>query len=73
MVCDNLKAAADFPQGNLASGCSHPNEVYLDCVSTWIQSRLDNLGWRHIKCPQCDEPLKAAEVNKYADQETFTK
>lgn len=43
----------------------------LECLEKSIRSDLNGKLWTEIRCPECREFLDYADIQRYADEETF--
>ncbi|RFN51532.1 ring finger domain-containing protein [Fusarium flagelliforme] len=45
----------------------------LDCIQLSIESDLSSKLWTEIRCPECTELLEYADIQRYANEQTFSK
>ncbi|KAK3329695.1 hypothetical protein B0H66DRAFT_442615, partial [Apodospora peruviana] len=71
-VCIEDKKMGEMPI-KVTSGCQHPSTTCKGCVQQWLQSGLESGTWDKLKCPECSEVLKHADVKRYASNDTFAR
>jgi hypothetical protein len=73
VICTDEKALGFFPQQTPTSTCKHDPNTCLDCLQKYIQTQVSDgmINEQSIKCPECSNPLDLAEIQKYADPDTF--
>ncbi|XEV06283.1 hypothetical protein FSHL1_011570 [Fusarium sambucinum] len=72
-VCADTKHVDAFPRFSIAATCTHPPSTCLDCIQLSIESDLNSKLWTEIRCPECRELLEYADIQRYANKQTFTK
>ncbi|CRK21366.1 hypothetical protein BN1723_012357 [Verticillium longisporum] len=72
-ICAEPKALARFPIFSVTSACLHPPEACLDCLGVAIRTELNTKHWKDIRCPECHELLEYVDVQRYADDGTFSR
>jgi hypothetical protein len=72
-VCADTKHVDAFPRFSIAATCTHPPSTCLDCIQLSIESDLSSKLWTEIRCPECRELLEYADIQRYANKQTFTK
>ena len=70
IICTDTKPIAAFPRLAVTATCTHSPTTCLECVATSISSDLRTKLWNDIRCPECREPLRYDDVQRYADPET---
>lgn len=73
VVCADTKHVDAFPRFSITATCAHPPSTCLDCIQLSIESDLSSKLWTEIRCPECREPLEYADIQRYANKQTFTK
>ncbi|KAM0343649.1 hypothetical protein ACHAPU_008401 [Fusarium lateritium] len=73
VVCVDTKHVDAFPRFSVTATCAHSPSTCLDCVQLSIESDLSTKLWTEIRCPECRELLEYADIQRYANQQTFTK
>ncbi|KAF4955119.1 hypothetical protein FSARC_11945 [Fusarium sarcochroum] len=73
VVCADTKDADAFPRFSVTATCTHPPNTCLDCVQLSIESDLSSKLWTEIRCPECRELLEYADIQRYANKQTFTR
>ncbi|KAF5663420.1 heat shock 70 kDa 12A [Fusarium heterosporum] len=73
IVCADTKHVDAFPRFSVTATCAHPPSTCLDCIQLSIESDLSSKLWTEIRCPECRELLEYADIQRYANQQTFTK
>ncbi|KAH6966264.1 hypothetical protein EDB82DRAFT_515332 [Fusarium venenatum] len=73
VVCADTKHVDAFPRFSIAATCTHPPSTCLDCIQLSIESDLNSKLWTEIRCPECRELLEYADIQRYANKQTFTK
>ncbi|KAM0561716.1 hypothetical protein ACHAPJ_002885 [Fusarium lateritium] len=73
IVCADTKDADAFPRFSVTATCTHPPSTCLDCVQLSIESDLNSKLWTEIRCPECRELLEYADIQRYANKQTFTR
>ncbi|SPO03343.1 uncharacterized protein DNG_06025 [Cephalotrichum gorgonifer] len=73
IICADTKPPLDFPQTSVTATCNHPPEACLECMRMSIKTDLDTKIWTEIQCPECPATLEYADVQQYADEETFSR
>lgn len=73
LVCTETKGANAFPRFSITSSCTHPPSTCLDCIQLSIESDLSSKLWTEIRCPECRELLEYADIQRYANNQTFTR
>ena len=71
VVCSETKDSQEFPQLPVSVSCSHETRTCSSCVSAAIRSDLESKLWTEICCPECEERLEYADVQRHGDEETF--
>jgi hypothetical protein len=73
VICTDEKALGLFPLQTPTSTCNHDPNTCLDCLQKYIQTQAGDgmINEQSIKCPECSNPLDLAEIQKYADPDTF--
>ncbi|KAK3941518.1 hypothetical protein QBC46DRAFT_258409 [Diplogelasinospora grovesii] len=70
-VCIDDKKISELPV-KITEACKHQATICKDCLKQWLQSSLESGGgWDRLKCPDCPELLKYADVKRYASRQTF--
>ena len=72
-ICAETKSANEFPQGSVTATCSHPSTSCLDCIQTTIRIDMATKVWTDVRCPECPIALSYLEIQRYADEETFSR
>lgn len=75
-VCMDEKHPGLFPEGAPTQACEHASDTCLECLNQHIMSAMSEIPVLHddsIQCPECDKPLSKANIQAYADPETFAK
>ncbi|KAK9769923.1 putative ibr domain-containing protein [Seiridium cardinale] len=72
-VCAETKPTRAFPILSVSSQCAHPPRTCLDCVATSIKTDFATRRWNQIHCPDCRALMGYEDVERYADEETFSK
>ena len=73
VICAETKPPHEFPSSTITSSCDHPTASCLDCIKTSIKVDLDSKIWTEIRCLECDVALDYLDIQKYADDETFSR
>ena len=73
VVCADTKILDAFPRLSITSTCTHPPNTCLDCIQLSIESDLSSKLWTEIRCPECTELLEYADIQRYANEQTFSK
>lgn len=73
VVCADTKDAGGFPRFSITATCTHVSNTCLDCIQLSIESDLSSKLWTEIRCPECRELLEYADIQRYANQQTFAK
>ncbi|KAJ4255588.1 hypothetical protein NW762_009585 [Fusarium torreyae] len=73
IVCADTKDADAFPRFSVTATCTHPPSTCLDCVQLSIESDLNGKLWTELRCPECRELLEYADIQRYANKQTFTR
>ncbi|KAI8671014.1 RING-type domain-containing protein [Fusarium keratoplasticum] len=73
LVCTETKGANAFPRFSITSSCTHPPSTCLDCIQLSIESDLSSKLWTEIRCPECRELLEYVDIQRYANNQTFTR
>ncbi|TVY82727.1 E3 ubiquitin-protein ligase [Lachnellula suecica] len=73
-----VACAEDFSTEVVRSGattqeCTHLPNICQNCVSTWIQSKLDSNSWNTIQCPECSVLMAYQDIKRVADLATFSR
>ena len=71
LVCADTKPVDEFPRFSITASCTHSPNTCLDCVQLSIESDLSSKLWTDIRCPECRELLEYADIQRYANQQTF--
>ncbi|KAM7208084.1 hypothetical protein V8F20_001630 [Naviculisporaceae sp. PSN 640] len=72
MICLDRKKVSELPV-QITSGCKHEPTTCKPCLEQWLQSSMESTTWDRLKCPECPELLKHADVQRYASISTFTR
>jgi len=72
IVCSDDKKLTDLPV-RTTEGCDHKPTVCKECMSQWIHSSLETSAWDRLKCPECPQFLKFADVKRYASTDDFAR
>jgi hypothetical protein len=73
IVCAEVKGPDQFPNTSITTTCKHAPTTCLECVQTAIRIDLSNKLWTEINCPECGEHLEYVDIQKYADERTFSR
>ncbi|KAM5351868.1 hypothetical protein ACJ41O_004591 [Fusarium nematophilum] len=73
LVCADTKPVGAFPRFSITSACTHAPGTCLDCVQLSIESDLNSKLWTEIRCPECRELLEYADIQRFANSQTFTR
>lgn len=71
LICSDNKEKQLFPRFSVTTTCTHPPMTCLECLEKSIRSDLNGKLWTEIRCPECREFLDYADIQRYADEETF--
>lgn len=71
VVCTDNKGVELFPRFSITGSCSHSPNTCLECVQLSIESDLNSKLWTEIRCPECRELLEYADIQRYANKQTF--
>ncbi|KAK7422126.1 hypothetical protein QQX98_001869 [Neonectria punicea] len=71
VVCTDNKSVELFPRFSITGSCGHPPNTCLECVQLSIESDLNSKLWTEIRCPECRELLEYADIQRYANKQTF--
>ncbi|KAF4980603.1 hypothetical protein FZEAL_3416 [Fusarium zealandicum] len=73
VVCADIKGVNAFPRFSVTASCTHAPGTCLDCVQLSIESDLSSKLWTEIRCPECRELLEYADIQRYANKQTFAR
>lgn len=73
VICAETNLPHEFPQASVTATCNHSPATCLDCVRMSIKTDLDTKIWTEIRCPECAAALDYLDIQKYADEETFSR
>lgn len=71
VVCTDNKPPEAFPRFSVTASCTHSPSTCLECVQLSIESDLNSKLWTEIRCPECRELLEYADIQRYANEQTF--
>ncbi|KAK0633068.1 hypothetical protein B0T14DRAFT_415664 [Immersiella caudata] len=69
-VCMEDKKITEMPI-RITTGCNHKAALCKECLAQWLQSGLERTSWDRVKCPDCPEFLRHADMKRYANPATF--
>ncbi|KAK4216034.1 hypothetical protein QBC37DRAFT_255771, partial [Rhypophila decipiens] len=72
MVCIEDKKISDLPV-RVTAGCKHELATCKACLDQWLTSSLESGTWDRLRCPECPELLKHADLHRYASKATFSR
>ncbi len=70
-ACLEDKPLADFPGTTLTRNCGHPSSLFLECVTSYINSQIQGTTPEHTRCPECEEQLDYDAIRLFANPELF--
>ena len=70
-ICVESKAWEEYPPFSITASCDHAPRACLQCVSTAIRTDLGSKVWTQLGCLECGVLLEYADVERFADRETF--
>ncbi|KAH7156957.1 hypothetical protein EDB81DRAFT_881251 [Dactylonectria macrodidyma] len=73
VVCTETKATGSFPRFSITGSCTHPPTTCLECIQLSIESDLSSKLWTEIRCPECRELLEYADIQRFANKQTFVR
>lgn len=73
VICAETKLPHEFPPFTITSTCNHATGSCLDCIKKSIKADLDSKVWTDIRCPECNVAFDYLDIQKYADDETFSR
>ena len=71
IMCAEIKLINAFPRFSITAACTHPPNTCLECIQMSIESDLNSKLWTEIRCPECRELLEYADIQRYANKQTF--
>jgi hypothetical protein len=72
LVCGDDKRVSEMPR-RITKSCDHEPNTCKDCIGQWITSSMDTLAWDRLKCPECPELLRFADVRSFASRQIFAR
>ncbi|KAI1397276.1 hypothetical protein F4819DRAFT_90970 [Hypoxylon fuscum] len=74
IVCGDEKRVSEMPnRRRITAACQHDSSMCKECIGQWITSSMDTVTWDRLKCPECPQLLKFANVRAFATREIFEK
>ncbi|KAI1398622.1 hypothetical protein F4819DRAFT_489398 [Hypoxylon fuscum] len=70
-VCLEHKQLGHFPQSPLTGNCSHRSSVCIECVTSFINSQVQDGATDQFICPECPEQLQYSTIQMFASGELF--
>ncbi|KAK1769404.1 hypothetical protein QBC33DRAFT_423841, partial [Phialemonium atrogriseum] len=71
-VCSDDKRLTELPV-RMTAACEHKPATCKDCVLQWIHSSLETSSWDRLRCPECPQLMKFADVRRYASAADFSR
>ncbi|KAL6400662.1 hypothetical protein AUP68_16376 [Ilyonectria robusta] len=73
VVCTETKGVGFFPRFSITASCTHSPTTCLECIQLSIESDMSSKLWTEIRCPECRELLEYADIQRFANKQTFVR